>query len=140
MIPGDAAARTVGGSKYPLGLGLDHVPELLSLRLEVRGRQVTGVGIAGHALLNPDPLALEGPDLRGIVGQHAHPRQTEMPQDRDLEAVLALIGVEPEAVVRLHRIGTLVLELIRLQLVQEPNAATLLGIVDKEASLGLGDP
>ena len=67
-------------------------------------------------------------------------RQAEVGEDLVADPPLARIGREAELEVRLDRVEPLLLQLVRLQLVQQADAAALLRHVEEDAALLGGDP
>ena len=60
--------------------------------------------------------------------------QPEVGEDLVPDPALALVGREPEREVRVDGVHPLLLQLVRLQLVQQPDAASLLGHVQQHAA------
>ena len=82
-------------------------------------------------------IAFEADHLARIVGDRPDRLEAEVEQDLRADAVLAQVGLEPELLVGLDRVGALVLQLVRLELVEQTDAAAfLIEIDDHAASLG----
>src|SRR5690348_912394 len=99
--------------------GGEQVPELVALRAQVAG--VLGVLRLddGYALLDAQPVALEADHLARIVGDRSDGLQPEVEQDLRADAVVAQVGGEAELLVGLHRVRSTILQLVRLELVEE---------------------
>src|SRR5215471_16057198 len=75
-----------------------------------------------HALVYAQAVALESDEFAGVVGDGADRMQPEIEQDLRADTVVAQIGLEAELLVRLDRIGALILQLVRLELVEQTDA------------------
>src|SRR5688572_25949894 len=70
-------------------------------------------------------MSLEpGPFLR-VVREQSHRADPEVVEDLRADAVVALVGGESELEVRLDRVATTLLELVRAELVGDADGATL---------------
>src|SRR5688572_13224540 len=103
------------------------------------GREITGVlavrGLDdGHALLDAQPIALEPHHLARIVRDRADRLQPEVEQDLRADAVVPEVRLEAQLLVGLDRVGAAILELVRLELVEEADAAPFLVEVDDDAA------
>ena len=78
--------------------------------------------------------------LRGLFVRILDRREPEVGEDLRADPVLTQVGWEAELEVRLDRIEPVLLQLVRLQFVQEADAATLLRHVEKDAALLRADP
>src|SRR6185369_16302408 len=65
--------------------------------------------------------------------------EPEIEQDLRADAVLAEVGLETESLVRLDRVGPAILQLVRLELVQQTDAPPFLVEVDDHAASVSGD-
>src|SRR5204863_4477123 len=72
------------------------------------------------------PVPLQPDQLAGIVGENPDGRQTEVQQDLRADTIIAQVGLEPQLLVGRDGVAPGVLELVRLQLVEEPDATALL--------------
>src|SRR5690242_1217510 len=114
--------------------GREQMPELGLLGLEIV-RVLWRLGRNdGDAILDVEAVPLEPDQLARIVGEDAHRPQPEIEQDLCADAVVAQVGAEAERLVGLDRVLPLVLELVRLELVEQPDAAPLLVEVDDDTA------
>ena len=97
----------------------------------------TSIGTCSTTL---EAEALDAGDLARVVREDADRREPELGEDLGADAVLPRVGREAELDVRLDRVEPVLLELVGLQLRQEPDAAPLLGHVEQDAALLGGDP
>ena len=97
-----------------------------------------GVIATGHPLDDLEAEAFEAAVLRRVVGHQPHRGDPEVDQDLRPDAVLAGVGREPEVLVRLDRVATLVLERVRPQLVTETDPASLVAAQVDHDALVLG--
>src|SRR6056297_3071156 len=119
-------------------LDLQDVSELLLLGPQVF--QVVGVGhdLERSTLDDLDPAAADPGPLAGIVGEQADLTDSEIGEDLRAHAIVAEIGREAELEVRLDRVEPLlVLELVGLDLVRQPDPSPLLPHVEQDAGPGL---
>src|SRR5215203_2485685 len=123
------STRTAAGAGPSVRSLLDSrelVPQLLLLRLEV------AAGVIGRRDLERQPfddgelVALDADQLARIVRQQAHRTDPEILQDLDADAVVALIGLETEPLVRLDGVESLILQLVGANLVGQPDSPPLL--------------
>ena len=76
--------------------------------------------------------------FRGIVGQKPHRPDPEILEDLDADAIVALVGLEAEALVGFDGIEPLILKLVGADLVGQADAAPFLIEVEQDAAaLGL---
>ena len=99
----------------------EQMPELVALHVEVAPVLVVGQDLDRHLLDDGQPVGLDALHLARIVREEPDGGQPEVGQDLVPEAVLARVGREAELDVRLDRVEALLLELVRPQLVQEPD-------------------
>src|SRR5262249_674356 len=99
---------------------------------EVLGRRL---GLDRDLFEHGDAEALNADDLLRVVREDADRRQTEHGEDLVADAVVAHVRLEAELGIRLHRVGTGLLQLVRAQLVQQADAATLLRHVEEYPAL-----
>ena len=87
--------------------------------------------------VNPKPSMPA--DLARIVREDPDGAQPEVGEDLVADPPLARVGREAELEVRLDRVEPLLLQLVRLELVQQADAASLLRHVEEDAALLGGD-
>src|SRR5207253_5287079 len=75
----------------------------------------------------------KGVGLLGIVRQQPDLRQPKVFEQLDSDAVVARVGLEAEREVRFDRVETVVLQLIGLDLFDQPDAAAFLWQIDEYA-------
>src|SRR2546430_17428485 len=92
-----------------------------------------------YALIDSQAVTFEADEFPRIVGDRPNGLQTEIEKNLRANAVVAQVGLEAESLVRFHRIDSLVLELVRLELVEETDSAPFLVKVDDDAFAFLGD-
>src|SRR5262252_1953291 len=102
------------------------VAELALLRREVAAILLGARRADRHALLHAETVALEAHDLARIVGHRTDRLEAEVEEDLRADAVVAEVGLEAERFVGLHRVRARVLQLVRAELVEEPDAASFL--------------
>src|SRR4051812_32331816 len=113
--------------------------ELVPLRLHVAGVLLVGRLDDGHALVHAQSVAFEADHLAWIVGDWTNGLETEVEENLRPDAVLAQIGLEAESLVGFDSVGAAVLKLVRLELVQETDAASFLIEIDNDAASIGGD-
>src|SRR5687767_8132428 len=111
----------------------DRVPELLPLRLEVVAVVVVGLDLDRLLRHGREPEPADPRDLPRVVREHADGREPEVGEDLRADPVLARIRLEAELEVRLDRVEALLLELVRPELVEQADAAPLLGEIEHDA-------
>ena len=77
--------------------------------------------------------------LSGLLDSRRMDGEPEVAQHFAGQLVAAQVGLEAERLVGFHGIGALVLEFVGAQLVQQPDAAPFLVLVDEQAAALLGD-
>ena len=82
----------------------------------------------------------EGICLLRIVGEEADPPQAQILEQLDPDAIVAGVGLVAEGQVRLDRVEPLILQLVGLDLLDEPDAAALLRKIDEYAAALPADP
>src|SRR5688572_522150 len=118
---------------------LQEVPHLVLLRLQVLARPVRRVDLEGNALDDLEPVSSDRDVLGRVVRHQTHLADAEVAEDLRADAVVADVGRESEFLVGRDGVVSFVLELVRLQLVDEPDAATLLQEVEEDAPARLDD-
>src|SRR3712207_3330043 len=111
---------------------VEDVVELLALGLEVAVVVAVGLHLKRHALGDLEPEAPEAHHLRQVVGQEPDALEAEVLEDLGPDAVVPEVGGEAELLVGLDGVHALVLEVVGLHLVEEPDAAALLLHVDDD--------
>src|SRR5437868_1452247 len=92
-----------------------------------------------YALIDSQAVTFEADEFPRIVGDRPNGLQTKIEKNLRANAVVAQVGLEAESFVRFHRIDSLILELVRLELVEETDPAPFLVKVDDDAFAFLGD-
>src|SRR5207248_5319659 len=105
---------------------LEAVPELVLLGLEVAQRRLRRGNLERQPLGDRQAVALEADQLARVVGQQPHRADVQVLQDLDADAVVALIRLEAEALVRFDGIEPLLLQLVGADLVGQADAAPFL--------------
>src|SRR5690242_14500250 len=134
------------GGWFPVGSGegggrqVDEVAQPVPLGAEVGDVLRRDRGPAGDA---PDELELR-PDEAGVlvrvVRDQADPADAELGEHGGADAEVAAVDGQAELEVRVDRVPAAVLQLVRPQLVAEPDAAALVAAqVDHGADAFLGD-
>src|SRR5262249_34235320 len=111
----------------------DRVPQLVALRRQILAVLVVRLDLDRLLRDDLETESADPGDLVRCVCEHADAREPEVGGDLGADAVLARIGLEAELDVRLDRVQALLLELVRAQLVEQPDAAPLLGKVEEHA-------
>src|SRR5438874_13363844 len=105
-------------------------------------REVSAIRRA-RGSLDRDPFddleTVERDELLRVVREDARAPHAQVEEDLHADAALALVGLEPETLVRLDRVQPLILQRVRAQLVHEPDAAALLPQIEKDAAPLFGD-
>src|SRR3990172_888521 len=124
-----ASSRFRTASLSPtLHLG-EEMSQLFFLGLEVLPRRVRGRNLDRNALDDLQPVSLHRDELAGVVGQKAQARHPDRTQDLRPDPVVALVRLETKMLIGLDRIDTLVLQVIGLDLVGEPDPTPFLAHV-----------
>ena len=113
--------------------------ELVPLGLQVAAVLGVGRDLDRHLLDDREAEALDPGDLLRVVREDADRRQAEVGEDLAADPVLAHVGREAELEVGLDGVEPVLLQLVRLQLVQEADAPALLRHVEEDAALLGGD-
>src|SRR5687768_11254325 len=115
----------------------EEVTELVALGVEValvfrrRGRDDR------NPILDAEPVSLETDELARVVRHRPNGLESKIEQNLRADAVVAKVGLESQALVGLDRVGARVLQLIRLELVQQADAATFLVEIDHDPAAAL---
>src|ERR1700687_3253285 len=105
--------------------------ELRPFRFEVRPVLCARGDLDGNELDNLEPVK-RARGLLWVVREDARLAHPEVDQDLHADAVLAMVGLEAEALVRLDRVEALVLERVGAQLVHQPDATPFLSQVEED--------
>ena len=92
-----------------------------------------------HALIDLQPVAFEADELPRIVRDRPDRFEPQIQKNLRADAVVAEVGREAKTLVGFDRVDSLILKLIRLQLVEEADSAALLIEVDDHALPLFGD-
>jgi len=115
------------------------VPEALLFRSQVTNVRRGGGHLERNAFRHLDTVRAELLDLRGVVRHELDRRHPEDPKHAGGTLVTPQIRREAEDSVRIDRVETVVLEVIRRDLVHDTDAAALLGEVQEDALRGSPD-
>ena len=116
------------------------MPEALTLGPQVG--DVLGVGVQRerHSIHDVEPEPLEAAVLHRVVGHEAHRGDPEVDEDLGTDAVLAVVHRQAQLQVGVDRVVALLLEVVRPQLVRQPDASPFVAAqVDDDAGPLLGD-
>src|SRR5215212_7066570 len=117
--------RTAPTRKTSLEL-LENVVQLLSLGLQVALVVPVRLHLDGDALGDLQPEAPEAYDLRQVIGEQTDALEVEVFEDLSPHSVVPQVGREAEFLVGLDGVHPLILEVVGLHLVQEPDSPALL--------------
>src|SRR6516225_10711502 len=84
-------------------------------------------------LADREPVAFDSDELPRVVAQQAHRSYANLAQDLYTNSVIALIGLESQALVGFDRVEPLVLQLVRPDFVGQTDAAAFLIQVQQHA-------
>src|SRR5690349_24463860 len=101
----------------------EQVAHLLLLGTQIALRLVGRRHLQRNAFDDLQAETLDASSLAGIVRQQAQLAQTEIDQDLGAKPVIAGVRREPQMDVRLDRVESLILEVVGLQLRDEPDPA-----------------
>src|SRR6266536_4953696 len=93
-------------------------------------------GLDRHALDDLDPVVRERLQLRGVVRHDARASDAEPAQHRGGRGVVTSVDGQAKRDVRVDRIESAVLERVRADLVEEPDAASLVAEVEQHPAVG----
>src|ERR1019366_1402137 len=110
---------------------LEDMAHLGLLRGQVIARAVRWRNLERDALDDLEAIAVDGDVLRRVVREEADLPDAEVPQDLATDAVVAHVRCEPELLVRGYRVETLLLQLVRAQLVHETDPAAFLKEIEE---------
>src|SRR5215216_1386713 len=106
---------------------------LLLLRFEITGEEMVRLNFETHALNYLQARLAQCANLRRIVRHHAHRAQAKIEQDFGALIVAPQVSFEAEPLIGFDGVGTLVLQRIRADLVDDADAAPFLLLVDDRA-------
>src|SRR5215470_784008 len=104
----------------------EEMAHLLALGSEVASVGVGGRDLERHPLDDTQAVAFDADDLLRVVGQVAEVLDAEVHQDLRADAVVPKVRPEAEGMIGFHRVLALILQLVRAQLVDEPDPPPLL--------------
>src|SRR5687767_8585421 len=128
----------IRGGSYQLH-HLQEMPHLVLLRFQVLARPVGRVHLERHALHDLQAVTADRDVLGRVVRHEPHLADSEVAQDLRADPVVPDVRRESQLLVGRDGVVTLVLELVRFQLVHEPDAAPLLEEVEEDAPPGFDD-
>src|SRR5262245_2056030 len=131
------------GRLYGLGKPLyrgELVAQLVLLGLQVLARRLRRGNLQRNCLGDRESVPLQADKFPRVVRQQPHGFDAEIRQDLRPDPIVALVGFEAEALVRLDRIEPLVLKLVRANLVREPDTASFLIEIEQDAATFLRNP
>src|ERR1700704_1256496 len=117
----------------------EQVSELGSLGFEVAGVLVVRDRNDRHALIDGQTVTFQANQLARIVGDRPDRSQPEIEQDLGANSIIAEIWLEAKPLIGLDSVDALILELIRLELVEETNAPALLIEINNDALAFFGN-
>ena len=133
------SSRTWPPRRLPEDSALQQVSQLFLLGPEVFLRNRRGLHHQGNALHDLEPFGLQAPNLVGVVGHETNPGNPQPEKRQRAEAVGAQVRLETQPGVGLHRVGSLILVLICVKLVDEADSPAFLKLIEEDAATGLGD-
>ena len=115
------------------------MPHLLFLRLEVGAIRLGGRHLERNPIHDLEPESAQRSVLLGVVGHQPKPSRPQVVEDLGPRAVVPRVRLEAEVEVRVDRVSALILELVGLELVEQPDAPALLEQVEQYAVPLVGD-
>jgi len=109
------------------------VPEALLLRSQIANVRRRGGHLERDAFRHVDSVRAELLDFRGVVRHELDRRHPEDPEHAGGTLVTPKIRREAEDSVRVDRVETVVLEVVRRDLIHDPDAASLLSEIQQDA-------
>src|SRR5918994_4417296 len=103
----------------------DRVAQLLTFRGEVARVLRRGLDLERDLLDDGQAVAVEARELARVVREDANRRQAEVGEDLVADPPLPRVGREAESEVRLHRVEPVRLQVVRAELVQKADPASL---------------
>src|SRR5437879_10360337 len=123
-------------SSWALRRRREQVPEALLLRSQVSNVRRRDRHLERDAFRYVDAVRAELLDFRGVVRHELDRRHPEDPEHAGGTLVTPKIRREAEDPVRVDGVETVVLKVVRRDLVHDPDAASLLGQVQEDALRG----
>ena len=114
-------------------LVVQRVAHALGLRAQVGLVVLVGRVLDRDLRADRQAVALEALDLLRVVGEDADRAEPEVDEDLGADAVVAQVRRQAEALVGLDRVEAVLLQAVGAQLVQQADAAALLGEVEQHA-------
>src|SRR5579872_574924 len=118
---------------------VDEVAELVALGLQIRSVELIAIHDQRDASSHLQPVSLKSHDLARIVRDDLHLSNAEIVEDLRTDAIVALVDGQAKPFVGFSRVGALVLQFVRAELVGEPDTAAFLVQVQENASPGFRD-
>jgi len=109
------------------------MPQALFLRAQVADVRRGGPDLEGDAFRHANAVRAELFDLRGVVRHQLDRADSEDPQYARSTLVTAEIRRKTEGAVRVDRVEAVILEVVRRDLVDDSDAPSFLGEVEKDA-------
>ena len=109
------------------------MPELFLLGPQIPFRELRRRHFERQRLRHGEAITFEADELPRVVRQQPHRADADVAQDLGADAVVPLVRLEAEVLVRLHRIESLILQCIGADLVRETDAPSLLIQVEQHA-------
>ena len=112
-----------------------HIPQTVAefglLGLEVGEIVLVGRHLERELFHDLNAVYFEAADLLGVVGEDAQPPQAQVAEDVGADAVVAAVDRQSEFFVGFDGIEPFVLQLVRPQLIVQPDTASLLTKIDQ---------
>src|SRR5215475_7661621 len=124
------------------GLGdfqAQRVPHFLFFGPQVGERMHRRPDIAGKPFDDLDAAVAERAHLARIIGQEPNARDAKVVKDRGRQAEIPEVRLEPERMIGLDRVDARVLQLVGPQFGHQPDAASLLTLIDHQSATFLRD-
>src|SRR5574338_1708539 len=102
--------------------GAQLVTELLLFRFQVAARGVRRRYLQGNGFGDRKAVSFKADELAVVVREQAHGPDTQIAKDLRSNAVIALVGLEPQPFVGLDGVVSLVLQFVRADLVGETDS------------------
>jgi len=124
---------SVGCATPALVFKLKQMAQFRFFRVQIPGVVLVFLHLQRNALHHLEPVSFQSFDLAGIVGQQPHAPHAEIFQNLRANAVIPQIRRKTETQIGVHRVQSLFLQLVGLQLVNEADAAAFLPHVQQHA-------
>jgi len=116
------------------------VPELVLFGLEVAASKVGRRNFERNRFGNGEAVTLQPHEFPRVVGQQPHRLHAEITQDLCTDAIVALVCLETQTLVRLDGVETAVLKFVCADLVRKPDSPPFLIQIQQNAPPLRGDP